>query len=65
MVSAATSASHANARARVEVVNITAALQAWLANQPTAPGVTAIPIRVRALGKGNVTTHPLEFEYNV
>jgi hypothetical protein len=47
------------------VANITSALQAWLSAQPSSPAIVAVPIRVTALGKGNVTVYPPQIEYTV
>ncbi len=46
------------------VANITSALQAWLAAQPSSPAIVAVPFRVSALGKGSVTVYPPEIEYS-
>jgi hypothetical protein len=50
---------------RSRVVNITSALQSWLAAQPGPAGIVNAPIQVRALGKGLVTVYPPDIEYDV
>jgi hypothetical protein len=47
------------------VLDITAALQAWLAAQPSSPAIVSVPISVATLGKGSVTVYPPEIEYSI
>jgi hypothetical protein len=55
----------AAAGARAAAVDIAPAINAWLAAQPSAPAVLAVPIRIHALGRGSVTVHPPEIVYDV
>ncbi len=43
---------------RVHTIDLTAALNAWLAAQPASPPLLAVPLRIAALGTGTVTVYP-------
>jgi hypothetical protein len=50
---------------KTRMIDIKAALQAFLASVPPGGQLVSTPIRVSALGKGSVTIYPPEIEYDV